>query len=151
MRAYHGVGLLALCQGDLPSALPGSNGPWASVRTRTSRLGSPRWPRPWGGVYLSGRIADAVSLLTQTREQTTAIEIVFIQVLYRLSLGEAQMLAGRLEEAHALAERALALTRTHQERGHQAYALRLLGDIAARRDQPRRACWPKPTTARPWP
>ena len=48
------------------------------------------------------------------------------------------MLAGRLEEANALAERALALARTHQERGHQAYALRLLGDIAARREPPER-------------
>jgi tetratricopeptide (TPR) repeat protein len=48
------------------------------------------------------------------------------------------MLAGRLEEAHALAERALALARAHQERGHQAYALRLLGDIAARHESPER-------------
>ena len=46
------------------------------------------------------------------------------------------MLAGRLEEAHTLAERALALARAHQERGHQAYALRLLGDIAAQREPP---------------
>ena len=44
------------------------------------------------------------------------------------------MLASRLEEAHPLAERALALARAHQERGHQAYALHLLGDIAVRRD-----------------
>ena len=46
------------------------------------------------------------------------------------------MLAGRLEEAHALAERALALAREHQERGHQAYALHLLGEIAVRREPP---------------
>ena len=46
------------------------------------------------------------------------------------------MLAGRLEEAHALTERTLALARQHQERGHQAYALRLLGDIAAQREPP---------------
>jgi tetratricopeptide (TPR) repeat protein len=48
------------------------------------------------------------------------------------------MLAGRLEDAHALAERALTLAHEHQERGHQAYALRLLGDIAARREPPER-------------
>ncbi len=36
----------------------------------------------------------------------------------------------------SLAEGALALARAHQERGNQAYALRLLGDIAARRDPP---------------
>jgi tetratricopeptide (TPR) repeat protein len=56
------------------------------------------------------------------------------QALCSLSLGEAQMLAGCLEEVHALAERALALARGHQERGHEAYALRLLGDLAARRE-----------------
>ena len=56
------------------------------------------------------------------------------QALCSLSLGEAHLLAGRLEEAHALAERALALAREHQERGHQAYALRLLGEIAAHRE-----------------
>src|SRR5207237_739816 len=53
-----------------------------------------------------------------------------------LPLGEAHMLAGRLEEAYTLAERALAFTCEHQERGHQAYALRLLSDIAARREPP---------------
>jgi tetratricopeptide (TPR) repeat protein len=46
------------------------------------------------------------------------------------------VLAGPLEEAQALAEQALTLARAHQERGNEAYALRLLGDIAARRDPP---------------
>ena len=69
-------------------------------------------------------------------EQTIATETVVYQALCRFLLGEAQLRAGRLEEAHALAERALALARKHQERGHQAYALRLLGDIAARREPP---------------
>ena len=40
---------------------------------------------------------------------------------------------------HALAGRALTHAREHQERGRQAYALRLLGDIAARRDPPESA------------
>jgi tetratricopeptide (TPR) repeat protein len=51
-------------------------------------------------------------------------------------LGETQVLAGRLEESHVLAERALVLARAHQERGHEAYVLRLLGDIAAHGDPP---------------
>jgi tetratricopeptide (TPR) repeat protein len=37
-------------------------------------------------------------------------------------------------EAPALAERTLVLARGHQERSHQAYALRLLGKVAARRE-----------------
>jgi tetratricopeptide (TPR) repeat protein len=93
-----------------------------------------------GAAYiLAGRVADAVSLLTQAMEQAAATERVDLQALCSLSLGEAQMLSGRLEEAHALAERALALAHAHQERGNQAYALRLLGDIAARRDPPENA------------
>jgi tetratricopeptide (TPR) repeat protein len=82
---------------------------------------------------------DAMPLLTQAQamDQTTAREgdLVGFQTRYYLSFGEV-LLAGHLEEAQALAERALALARAHQERGHQAYALRLLGDIASRRDPP---------------
>ena len=58
------------------------------------------------------------------------------QALRLVHLSEAYLLAGRMEEAHALAGRTLALARERQERGHEAYALRLLGDIAARRDPP---------------
>ena len=65
-----------------------------------------------------------------------ATDSVYFEVVCRLSLGETQVLAGHLEEAQALVERALALACEHQERGHEAYALRLLGEIAARRDPP---------------
>jgi tetratricopeptide (TPR) repeat protein len=41
-----------------------------------------------------------------------------------------------VEEARALAEQALALAHAHQERGHQAYALRLLGEISMHREPP---------------
>ena len=90
-----------------------------------------------GAAYtMGGRVADAVPLLTQAMEQATARETVGYQTLCSLPLGEAHLLAGRLEEAHAVAERTLALAREHQERGHQAYTLCLLGDIAARREPP---------------
>ena len=88
---------------------------------------------PLGAAYtLAGRVADAIPLLTQAMEQTIAV--VVNQVRCSLSLGEAQMLAGHLEEAHVLAEQALALACERRERGNQAYALRLLGAIAARRE-----------------
>jgi len=80
---------------------------------------------------LAGRITEAVLLLTEALQQSTAAQRVNDETFCRLSLGEAQMLAGRLGEAHTLAERALALARGYQHRGHQAYALRLLGEIAA--------------------
>jgi hypothetical protein len=88
-----------------------------------------------GAVYtLDERIADAVSLLTQASEQTTATDMIAMQVLCHLSLGETQLRAGYLEWAHTLAGPAMAPTRTHQEHSHQAYVLRLLGEIVARRD-----------------
>jgi tetratricopeptide (TPR) repeat protein len=90
-----------------------------------------------GAAYtLGGRVADAMPLLTHAMEQTIAMETVVYQSLCHLSLGEVHLLAGSLGEAHTLAERTLALTRQRQERGYQAYALRLLGDIAARRETP---------------
>jgi tetratricopeptide (TPR) repeat protein len=90
-----------------------------------------------GAAYiLAGRVGDAVPLLTRAIEQTTAMEMASFQVLCRLPLGEAQLLAGRLEEAQVLAKQGLAHAHEHQERGHEAYALRLLGDIAARYESP---------------
>jgi tetratricopeptide (TPR) repeat protein len=51
-------------------------------------------------------------------------------------LSEAYLLAGRLDEAYTQAQRALEYARVHQERGHEAYALRLLGEIASHSDLP---------------
>jgi class 3 adenylate cyclase/tetratricopeptide (TPR) repeat protein len=137
MIAYLWSGLLSLRQGDLPRALP-------LLERAASLCHEADLPAYFPGIAVSlgvaytlvGRVVDAVPMLTQVGEQMTAMERVDVQELCRLSLGEAQMLAGRLEEAHTLAERALAHAHTHEERGHQAYALRLLGDIAARREPP---------------
>jgi tetratricopeptide (TPR) repeat protein len=90
-----------------------------------------------GAAYtLAGRVADAVPLPMQAMEQGAAMGTADNAVFGSLSLGEAHLLAGCLEEAYALAKRALVLARAHQERGNQAYALRLLGVIAARREPP---------------
>jgi tetratricopeptide (TPR) repeat protein len=51
-------------------------------------------------------------------------------------LSEAHLLMERTDEALQIAERAFALSNEHQERGNQAYALRLLGAIAAHGDPP---------------
>jgi tetratricopeptide (TPR) repeat protein len=90
-----------------------------------------------GAAYtLAGRIDDAVPLLMQTTEQTIAPDMAGYQALCRLPLGEAHLLAGQLEEAHTLAGNALVLAREHQERGNEAYALRLLAEITAHRHPP---------------
>jgi tetratricopeptide (TPR) repeat protein len=137
MHASHGTGMLSLRKGDLPRALPLLERAVGICHEADIPLYFLQMAAALGAAYtLSGRVADAVPLLTQAMEQSTARETVAYQVLCGLPLGEAQLLAGRLEEAQTLAERALALACDHKERGHQAYALRLLGDIAARRNPP---------------
>ena len=69
--------------------------------------------------------------LEQAVERTRVLEVLVMEARCQLALGEAQLRAGCPQEAHALAQRALTLARAHQEQGHQAYALCLLGDIEA--------------------
>jgi tetratricopeptide (TPR) repeat protein len=87
---------------------------------------------------LDGRVADAVPLFTQALEQTIVTGRILSQTLLYRCLGEAHLLAGRLEEAQTCAERSLTLAHERQQRGYRAYVLRLLGDIAARREPPER-------------
>jgi class 3 adenylate cyclase/tetratricopeptide (TPR) repeat protein len=137
VRAYWGLGLLALCQGDLSMALPRLERAVGLCQAADLPNLFVRMAAPLGAAYtLAGRVAEAVPLLTQAMAQATAMERLDVQNVCRLPLGEAQLLAGHLEEAQPIAEQALMFAREHQERGNQAYALRLLGDIAARRDHP---------------
>jgi tetratricopeptide (TPR) repeat protein len=136
MWAYLEIGLLFVRQGDLR----GATSLLAQAMGICHEVGLSGWRSPiaavLGAAYtLGGRVADGMSLLTQALEGSAAASASY-QTLCRLSMGEAQARAGRLEEAHVCAETVLAYTRIHQARGYQAYALRLLGDIAARRDPP---------------
>ena len=53
-----------------------------------------------------------------------------------VQLGEAYLLADQVEDARACADRAVMLARERGERGHEAWALRLLGEIASHDDRP---------------
>jgi tetratricopeptide (TPR) repeat protein len=83
---------------------------------------------------LSGRVAEAIPVL----EQAVGLNVYTsgMGTLWMAYLSEAYLLAGRTDEALALAQRALDLPRQHNELGHQAWVLRLLGEIAARRQSP---------------
>ncbi|MGH7772993.1 MAG: tetratricopeptide repeat protein, partial [Candidatus Binatia bacterium] len=85
---------------------------------------------------LSGRSADAIPLLEEAVERPILTAVQEAQSLRTIWLSEAYLLAGREADARAAAQRALGLARQHKERGHEAYTLRLLGEIAAREDPP---------------
>lgn len=53
------------------------------------------------------------------------------QPLLLVHLGEACLLENRLDDASAFGQRALRLSREHQQHGHEAYALRLQAELAA--------------------
>ncbi len=82
-----------------------------------------------GSVYaLSGRVADGLSLLNEGLRAPA-----HFQTLITGHLGEAWMLADRLDDALASAGRALTLARERGQRGYEAWVLHLLGEIASRR------------------
>jgi tetratricopeptide (TPR) repeat protein len=97
----------------------------------------PRLAAALGAAYtLAGRIDEAITLLLQAVEWTATSDMAGFQALCRLPLGEAHLFAGCFKEAETLAECALSIAREQQERGNEAYALRLLAEIAAWRDPP---------------
>jgi tetratricopeptide (TPR) repeat protein len=135
--AYRGVGPAYLRQGNLHQALP--------LLERAVRLCEEAdllfhlslLAQALGEAYvLCGRVDEGVRLLEGVLEQTTASGRRVIQALLLSTLGEAHLCAGHLEEARTLAARTCEDFCTHQERGREAYALRLLGDIATHRDPP---------------
>jgi class 3 adenylate cyclase/tetratricopeptide (TPR) repeat protein len=86
-----------------------------------------------GHVYAwSGRMEEGISLLQQA---LTAYERAGIGYYHSLSverLGEAYLLADQVDDARTCADRAVMLARGRGERGYEAYALRLLGEVASR-------------------
>ena len=83
---------------------------------------------------LAGRSAEAISFLEEAVKRPVLTGSQEGQSLRSIWLGEVYLLADRDADAGAATQRALSLARQHNERGHEAYALRLLGEIAARQD-----------------
>jgi tetratricopeptide (TPR) repeat protein len=137
IEAYSRIGLLYLRQGDLHQAIAALERGFSVYQVWPMPLHFSSLASPLGLAYaLVGRIDEALPLLEQAVEQTTAIRLMARQSLWMTALSEGYLLANRPQEASDLAGRALALARAQKERGNQAHALRLLGDITAYGDAP---------------
>ncbi len=82
----------------------------------------------------AGRVDEGLALLERAIEIFDATRAWPFRTLITAHRGAACLLAGRLDTALALGHEALTLAREHGERGHEAWALRLLGEIAAKSD-----------------
>jgi class 3 adenylate cyclase/tetratricopeptide (TPR) repeat protein len=134
VNAYLALSHIYTVKGDLEKAIPLAERSLdicrnAEIVSEFSRAGA---QLGYANLY-SGRIADALPLLEQAVEKPTMRRSYSQQVSW---LGEAYLLAGRREEANQVALRALSLSREKKERGYEAWALRLLGEIAAHKDSP---------------
>jgi tetratricopeptide (TPR) repeat protein len=90
---------------------------------------------PLGRAWLAQRrVADATSLLERVVEHS-ASSSGSGHVLRSIHLGEAYLAADRLTDAAKLGAEAFELARTHEERGHEAYALLFLAEIARKGQQ----------------
>ena len=135
IQACFALGLLHLRKGDLDRAIPvleqglGVCQAWGFQTLAFHGVAS-----FLGAAYvLAGRVAEALPLLERVVQQTDAMGVVFDHVLGVITLGEGYLRAGRIEDALHQAQHAVEVCRQHQERGHEAWALRLLGDITAHR------------------
>ena len=87
---------------------------------------------------LAGRHPEAHEILAQAMATMAPgrDSAVGFQALVRVWVGHAWLRTGRIEEAYALASQAHELAHVHRERGHEAWALHLLGDIARHHQPP---------------
>ena len=103
-----------------------------------TRLGFPFAASYLGSAYAqAGRLAEAIPLLEQAVDAAVPMRLALAQALRASLLGEAYLYAGRMADAIESAERALTLSQEHKERGHEAWTLRLLGEIHRSYDPPK--------------
>jgi class 3 adenylate cyclase/tetratricopeptide (TPR) repeat protein len=85
-----------------------------------------------GSVYaLSGRVAEGLVLLEEGQGALESFQPSIVA-----QMGEACLLADRLGDAATCASRALSLARERGQRGYEAWALHLLGEIASHDGHP---------------
>jgi tetratricopeptide (TPR) repeat protein len=130
MVAYRSVGLLHFYKGECDQALPLLERCHTLCQRGNLSIWLPLTVATLGAAYsLAGRAAEAIPLLEQGADQQGPHYS--LRVAY---LSEGYLRVGQIDQAMQLAERAVQLSLDRQERGYQAWALRLLGEIHAYRD-----------------
>ena len=131
--AHAGVGALYVRQGNLEAGLPILVRGLELCRVWKLSLWFPPIASAIGIGYIqSGRVADAVALLERAVEQSEGMRLGGWHSRVLTGLGLSYVLAGRAAEGLQAIRRALGLAREHKERGHEAWSLRILGEVPLR-------------------
>ena len=130
-----GVGMVHLRQGNAPAAIPPlERGLQVCYAFGLTALNFHGVAASLGAAYaLANRTAEAIPLLRKVADQAASMRLVSDHLLGTIPLGELALATRRIEDAAQLGRQALDLARKHKQRGHEVYALRLLGEVAAHR------------------
>jgi predicted ATPase/class 3 adenylate cyclase len=124
-------------RGDLSQAARLLERAVAQCQDRNITIYTPIAMASLGHVYAwSGRLEEGISWLLQAMAAFESADIGFFHSISVVQLGEAYLLADQVENARACAARAVMLARERGERGHEAWGLRLLGEIASHHTPP---------------
>jgi tetratricopeptide (TPR) repeat protein len=133
IEACYGVSVVSRRQGDAQRAIPVLEQAMGLCQDWHLPIFLPGQTAALGLAYaLDGRVAAGLALVEQGAEQAVARGTRRSLALLVTWLSEAYLLAGRLEDARQRAAQAFELARQYTQRGHQAWALWLLGESTAR-------------------
>ena len=130
-HALQGGGLLYQLKGTLNEAIPRLERSLAMTKANQTPPSTATLSILAHTYALADRVAEALPLFDESLERAAANRFLPCNSLWIGWWGEAALMAGRPEAAMQHATRAVEISRAQKERGYEAYALRLLGKIAA--------------------
>jgi DNA-binding SARP family transcriptional activator len=135
LYACRGLGFVCVRKGELTQAIVTLERGLALCQLIESRALSHFLASLLGlALALSGRLAEALPLLMQAVDQAASMGRGRDQPFQLGALAEAYLLAGCTKDAMEFAASALEGARAQEQRGQEAYALRLLGEVTSRSD-----------------
>src|SRR5262245_35003417 len=133
--ASWGLGTLHVVSGDPERAIALLERGLVEARMGDMPVLGPFVAAPLGAAYaLAGRADDALPHLERAVKEANSVDLQAHHALRLTWLGEALVVAGQLDRADEQATQARALADRLGERGNQAYAGRLTGELAMLRE-----------------
>lgn len=134
-RTLNDLGYLYCVRGSHNQAIPLLERALAIWREWNFLIVSPVTAGLLGYAYaLAGRLPEGLALLQDAEAKGESLELKWPRALQDIHLADANLMANRVDAAAGYAERALALARERHQRGYEAWAVRLLGEIAMQSD-----------------